>query len=39
MYHFTVPAAKHLRVIVDTDCKNEADDQFCADASFDDAAV
>lgn len=28
MYHFTVPAAKHLRVIVDTDCKNEADDQF-----------
>ncbi len=28
MYHFTVPKAKHLRVIVDTDCKNEADDQF-----------
>ena len=28
MYHYTVPAAKHLRVIIDTDCKNEADDQF-----------
>ena len=28
MYHFTVPEAKRLRVIVDTDCKNEADDQF-----------
>lgn len=28
MYHYTVPKAKHLRVIVDTDCKNEADDQF-----------
>lgn len=28
MYHFTVPAAKKIRVIVDTDCKNEADDQF-----------
>lgn len=28
MYYYTVPKAKHLRVIVDTDCKNEADDQF-----------
>ena len=28
MYHFTVPKAKRLRVIVDTDCKNEADDQY-----------
>ena len=29
MYQYTVPKAKHLRVIIDTDCKNEADDQFC----------
>ena len=28
MYHYTVPKAKRLRVIVDTDCKNEADDQY-----------
>lgn len=28
-YHFHVPAAKQVRVITDTDAKNEADDQFC----------
>ncbi len=27
-YKFTVPQQKHIRVIVHTDCKNEADDQF-----------
>ena len=27
-YEFTVPEQKKLRVIVHTDCKNEADDQF-----------
>ena len=27
-YHFEVPARKKVRVIVHTDCKNEADDQF-----------
>ena len=27
-YKFTVPENKRFRVIVDTDCKNEADDQF-----------
>ena len=27
-YRFTVPAQKRIRVIVHTDCKNEADDQF-----------
>lgn len=28
-YAFHVPAAKQVRVITDTDAKNEADDQFC----------
>ena len=27
-YHFTVPKEKEIRVITDTDAKNEADDQF-----------
>lgn len=27
-YDFTVPESKRIRVIVHTDCKNEADDQF-----------
>lgn len=27
-YHFVVPEQKRVRVIVHTDCKNEADDQF-----------
>ena len=27
-YHFTVPDQKRVRMIVHTDCKNEADDQF-----------
>ena len=27
-YHFTVPEQKRIRMIVHTDCKNEADDQF-----------
>ena len=27
-YRFEVPENKRVRVIVDTDCKNEADDQF-----------
>lgn len=27
-YRFTVPETRRVRVIVDTDCKNEADDQF-----------
>ena len=27
-YHFTVPDQKRIRMIVHTDCKNEADDQF-----------
>lgn len=27
-YKFTVPETRRVRVIVDTDCKNEADDQF-----------
>ena len=27
-YEFTVPYKKQYRVIVHTDCKNEADDQF-----------
>lgn len=27
-YHFSVPEQKRIRVIVHTDCKNEADDQF-----------
>ncbi len=27
-YDFTVPDRKKIRVIVYTDCKNEADDQF-----------
>ena len=27
-YEFTVPPKKRLRVIIVTDCKNEADDQF-----------
>ena len=27
-YEFTVPETRRVRVIVDTDCKNEADDQF-----------
>lgn len=27
-YHFTVPDQKKVRMIVHTDCKNEADDQF-----------
>ena len=27
-YAFTVPENKKVRVIVHTDCKNEADDQF-----------
>ncbi len=26
--HFQVPPRKRIRVIIDTDCKNEADDQF-----------
>lgn len=28
-YQFHVPASKQVRVITDTDAKNEADDQFC----------
>lgn len=28
-YHFHVPVEKQVRVITDTDAKNEADDQFC----------
>ncbi len=28
-YRFRVPAEKQVRVITDTDAKNEADDQFC----------
>lgn len=28
-YHFHVPVQKQIRVITDTDAKNEADDQFC----------
>lgn len=27
-YHFDVPEDKKVRVVVDTDAKNEADDQF-----------
>lgn len=27
-YHFTVPEQKKVRLIIHTDCKNEADDQF-----------
>ena len=27
-YRYTVPETRRVRVIVDTDCKNEADDQF-----------
>jgi len=27
-YMFTVPERKKLRIIIDTDCKNEADDQY-----------
>ena len=27
-YHYTVPDQKRIRMIVHTDCKNEADDQF-----------
>lgn len=27
-YRFTVPEQKRIRVIVHTDCKNEADDQY-----------
>ena len=27
-YHFIVPEQKRIRVIVHTDCKNEADDQY-----------
>ena len=27
-YHFSVPDPKRVRMIVHTDCKNEADDQF-----------
>ena len=27
-YRFSVPETRRMRVIVDTDCKNEADDQF-----------
>ncbi|MDR1643086.1 MAG: nucleoside hydrolase [Clostridiales bacterium] len=27
-YRFTVPEKKKIRVIIDTDCKNEADDQY-----------
>ena len=27
-YHFSIPGEKQVRVIVDTDAKNEADDQF-----------
>ena len=27
-YHFHVPEQKKIRMIVHTDCKNEADDQF-----------
>ncbi len=28
LYKFSVPQKKQIRMIVDTDCKNEADDQF-----------
>lgn len=28
MYHYQVPENKKIRVIIHTDCKNEADDQF-----------
>ncbi len=28
IYKFAVPYKKQIRMIVDTDCKNEADDQF-----------
>ena len=27
-YHFRVPEQKKIRMIVHTDCKNEADDQY-----------
>lgn len=27
-YEFTVPSKKRIRLIIDTDCKNEADGQF-----------
>lgn len=27
-YHFTVPEQKRVRMIVCTDCKNEADDDY-----------
>ena len=27
-FHFTVPKQKHIRLIIDTDAKNEADDQY-----------
>ncbi len=27
-YSFSIPEAKKLRILIDTDCKNEADDQF-----------